>query len=48
MGREAIQLRYMWIIVLRKWSYSMPDDVDGGVVEYNWIFLPPNSQYGYG
>ena len=38
----------MWVIVLWKWGYSMPDDIDGGVVEYNWIFLPPNSQYGYG
>ena len=38
MGREAIQLRYV--------GYSMPDDVDGGVVEYNWIFfyhLTPNT-----
>ena len=36
----------MWVIVLRKWGYSMPDDVDGGVVEYNWIFfnhLTPNT-----
>ena len=28
----------MWVIVLWKWGYSMPDDADGGVVEYNWIF----------
>ena len=36
----------MWVIVLWKWGYSMPDDVDGGVVEYNWIFfyhLTPNT-----
>ena len=47
MGREAIQLRYVGYSIMRVGGgYSIPDDVDGGVVEYNCIFLPPNSQYG--
>ena len=42
MRREEIPHRHV-VLVLRKRGYSMPDNIDGGVVEYNWIFLPPNS-----
>ena len=39
MGREAIQLRYVGYSIMEMVLYkSIPDDVDGGVVEYNCIF----------
>ena len=43
MGREVIRFRYVGYSITEV-SYSIPDDIDGGVVEYNCIFLPPSSQ----